>query len=347
MAKYLQKQFNQFHETIKLTDTEDNKLLREKRDILIGDLRDYFEKKAKDEETAKITFVAENQGSYSMGTGIKPLESDDYDIDVMLLFNFSKEDHKPVKVKDWVYEALYKKAKRTVEYKKPCVRVQYIKAGEENFHVDLASYANINNDGKTYLSKGKPTSSSAEKKWEESNPKALKDKINNRFSNSDDRQQMKKVIRYLKRWKDLKFKSQGNGRPTGIAFTALAYDHFSPEISRVSFDSSVEPNDLVALRKLVSKIIDQFGWLKGRIATHLPVEPGNDLFERLSDGQCKTLKEKLENLKSVLEKAENEPDPHEASKMLNKELGEDFPIVEKNQSAQKRALAFPGKSESA
>lgn len=347
MAKHLQKQFIQFHENIKLTDTEENKQLREKRDTLVSDLRDYFAKKAKEEGTAKITFDWENQGSYSMGTGIKPLESNDYDIDVMLLFNFSKDDYQPVKVKDWVYEALDKKAKRTVEYKKPCVRVQYIKAGEEHFHVDLALYANVNDDSKTYLSKGKPTSSTAEKKWEESNPKALKDKINNRFSDSDDRQQMKRIIRYLKRWKDLKFKSQGNGRPTGIAFTALAYDHFSPEISRVPFNSSVEPNDLVAMRKLVSKIIEQFSWWNSRITTYLPVEPGNDLFEKLSDEQCKTLKEKLENLKSVLEKAENEPDPHEASKMLNKELEEDFPIVEKDQSAQKRALAFPGKSESA
>ncbi|MEP5790417.1 MAG: nucleotidyltransferase, partial [Cyclobacteriaceae bacterium] len=293
-------------------------------------------------------FDPENQGSYSMGTGVKPLTGGDYDIDVMILFNFSKddEDKKPVTVKEWVYEAL-NKPNRTVQYKYPCVRVQYHKSGEEHFHVDLALYANLNANGKTYLSKGKPTSANVDKKWEESNPKVLKDKINNKFLDSDDRQQMKRVIRYLKRWKDLKFKSQGNGRPTGIAFTALAYDHFSPEINRVSFNSSTEPNDLVALRKLVGQIIDQFNWWNGRITTYLPVEPGNDLFEKLSEGQCKTLKEKLENLKSVLKKAENEPDPHEASKMLNKELGEDFPIVEKDQSAQKRALAFPGKSESA
>ncbi len=346
MAKHLQKQFNEFQEKIKLIDTEDNKPLRDKRDMLISELRDYFDKKAEEEGTAKITFAVENQGSYSMSTGIKPLESEDYDIDVMLLFNFSKDDHKPVKVKEWVYEAL-DRPNRTVEYKKPCVRVQYHKAGEDYFHVDFALYANANSNGKTYLSKGKPTSASSDKIWEEANPKALKEKVNNRFSDSDDRQQMKRVIRYLKRWKDLKFQSQGNGRPTGIAFTALAYDHFSPEITRISFNSSVDPDDLVAFRKLVGKIIDQFSWWDGRITTYLPVEPGNDLFEKLTDGQCKTLKEKLENLKSVLEKAENEPDPHEASKMLNKELGEDFPIVEKDKSAQKRALAFPGKSESA
>ncbi|HEY9116832.1 MAG TPA: nucleotidyltransferase [Roseivirga sp.] len=346
MAAYLQSEFNKFHENIKLIDTEDNKFLREKRDLLVSELRDYFDNKAKEENSAKITFVVENQGSYSMGTGVKPLETDDYDIDVMLLFNFSKDDYTPVKVKEWVYEAL-NKLNRTVEYKRPCVRVQYHKAGEEHFHVDLALYANINPNGKTYLSKGKPTSASANKIWEESNPKNLKNKVNTRFSDIDDQKQMKRIIRYLKRWKDLKFKSDGNGRPTGIALTALAYDYFSPEITRVSFNSSVEPNDLIALRKLVSRIIDQFSWVSGRITTYLPVEPGNDLFEKLSDGQCNALKEKLKNLKSVLEKVESEPDPHEASKIINKELGDDFPIVEIDQSAQTRALAFPGKSESA
>jgi len=346
MAAYLQLEFSKFHDNIKLIDTEDNTFLREKRDLLVSELRNYFDKKAEEEDSAKITFVVENQGSYAMGTGVKPLETDDYDIDVMLLFNFSKDDHSPVKVKDWVYEAL-NKSNRTVEYKKPCVRVQYHVAGEEHFHVDFALYANNNANNKTYLSKGKPTSATANKIWEESNPKGLKTKINTRFSDIDDQKQMKRIIRYLKRWKDLKFKSEGNSRPTGIAFTALAYDYFSPEITRISFNSSVEPNDLIALRKLVGNIIDQFSWLDGRITTYLPVEPGNDLFEKLSDGQCKTLKEKLENLKSVLENAEAEPDPHEASKMLNKELGDDFPIVEKDKSAQKRALAFPGKSESA
>ena len=149
MATYLQTEFNSFHEKVKLHDKEDNKELRDKRDMLAEELRTYFKKKAGDEGTSKITFSLENQGSYSMGTGINPLEDSDYDIDVMVLFNISKDDYTPIEVKKWVFEAL-DKHNRTVEYKKPCVRVQYFKKGKETFHVDLALYSNQNDNGDWY-----------------------------------------------------------------------------------------------------------------------------------------------------------------------------------------------------
>ncbi|MEM9919262.1 MAG: nucleotidyltransferase, partial [Bacteroidota bacterium] len=236
MYNYLQSEFNKFHEKIKLHDRADNAILREKREMLEKELREYFAKKAKEEGTAKITFSVGNQGSYSMGTGIRPLDNEDYDIDVMILLNISKDDHKPVAVKKWVYQAL-DRSNRTVEDKKPCVRVQYHKNGKKLYHVDLAIYANENSDGKTYLSWGKFKSAPADKKWEISEPEALKDKINKRFKNSDDQQQMKRVIRYLKRWKDIKFKNTGHGKPTGIALTALAYNLFTPQIDRDTFSS--------------------------------------------------------------------------------------------------------------
>ena len=344
MKTTLQSEFNKYHDAIKLINTDDNKPLREKRDMLVKELRAYFDKKAAKEGTSKITFAVENQGSYSMGTGIKPQADGDYDIDIMILFNFTKDDYTPVEVKKWVYEALNTEF-RTVEYKKPCVRVQYHKAGEEHFHVDMALYAN--GDTKTYLSVGKPNSATSDKKWEVSNPKLLKEKVNSRFTDSDESQQMKRIIRYLKRWKDLKFKNTENGKPTGIAITALALNFFKPEIDKIGFNSSVAPNDLTALKNLVGSIVDQFGWFGDSISVELPVEPYNDLFEKMTENQRKVFKERLESFKTALQDAKNEPDPHEASKMLRKQLGDDFPEVKKDTSGQKRSLAFPGKSESA
>ena len=69
----LQKEFIEFHDNIKLED--ENETLREKRDILLNKL-----KKNISEEAASYTHF--NQGSYAMGTGVKP-EDGDYD---MLLF---------------------------------------------------------------------------------------------------------------------------------------------------------------------------------------------------------------------------------------------------------------------
>lgn len=346
MAEYLQSAFYKFHDSIKLHDKDDNEELRDKRDMLTTELKDYLNRKYNEGVGfPKITFSIENQGSYSMGTGNKSLDDDDYDIDVMVLFNMSKDEHKPVKIKKWVHNALSKQF-RTVEYKEPCVRVQYHKAGEEYLHVDLALYANDNVDGKIYLSRGKPTSATENKKWEIANPKLLKVKINNRFSDADERSQMKRIIRYLKRWKDIKFKNTGNGKPTGIALTALAYNLFNPQIVRDSFDSSVKPNDLLALKNLVSAIKNEFNW-SDSTQVSLPVEPFNNLFEKMSNNQQRTFKEKLEALESALQNAINEPDPYEASKVLRKQFGDDFPEIEKDKSAEKRDLAFPGKSESA
>ena len=346
MSNLLQREFFKFHEKIKLHDKEDNQDLRDKRDMLCKEIREHLKKKAKETGVSIITFSIENQGSYSMGTGIKPIKFGDFDIDVMVLFNISKDDYEPVEVKRWVFEAL-DRPNREVEYKKPCVRVQYFKEGEELFHVDLALYANQNSDGKTYLSKGKPNSATKDKKWEVSDPKLLKQKINSRFSDSEDRLQMKRIIRYLKRWKDFKFYNTENGKPTGIALTALAYNLFQPEIERNRFDSTSTVKDLIALRKLVSSILGEFNWLTGRISVNLPVEPHNDLFEKMTNVQQKNFKEKLEKLKTALESAEAEPDPNAASKILIKEFGDDFPEADKIQSAQRRDLAFPGKSESA
>jgi hypothetical protein len=346
MPDYLQPQFEKFHEAIKLYDNVENQELREKRDILTDELREYFDKKSKEEGTPKITFSVENQGSYSMSTGIRALNNCDFDIDVMVLFNISIEDYDPVEVKNWVYDALNKK-NRTVEYKKPCVRVQYFKDGEPSYHVDLPLYSASNIDNQFYLSIGKPTSYISEKVWEIADPKLLKQKINSWGSNADDRLQMKRIIRYLKRWKDYKFSNTKNGKPHGIAITALAFNLFQPNIERNQFDSSIKPKDLLALKNLVNSVLSNFDPFTQRITVKLPVRPYNDLFKKMTDNQQVNFKNQLETLKDALIKAEAEVDPHEASKILRAVFGEDFPLIEKNESGQKRILAFPGKSESA
>ena len=67
----------------------------------------------------------------------------------------------------------------------------------------------------------------------------------------------------------------------------------------------------------------------------LPVKPHNKLFEKLqrSENNTRNYKEKLEELYKALGDAYNEPDPHEAAKILEKVLGPDFPIPEKEDTA--------------
>jgi hypothetical protein len=339
MENFLQTYFNEFHEKIKLIDTSENAQLRDKRDLLLDELRAHLKRKSENEKKKLITFQSENQGSYSMGIGIKPIGDIDYDIDVMLLFNISKDENTPTEVKKWVLEAL-DKSPRTVEYKKSCVRVQYYEKGEIAYHVDLACYASSNIDGYIYLSKGKQTSKPEEIKWELSEPKELKNKINNKYSNSEERQQFKRVIRYLKRWKDFKFQNTIDGKPTGVAITAIAYNGFMPYFNTDSFSSEKKPNDFIATRNLIQYFIDQFDWFDN-ITVKLPVLPYNDLFEKMKKylNQTKILKNKLKNAIESFDKAESETDPVEACKILQMEFGEDFPVPDKNDTGQKRIKA--------
>jgi hypothetical protein len=345
MGKVVQEQFIKFHKNIKL-DMDDLKSVIDKRNMLIDEIRAYIKKMCEEKKIKLIRIETFNQGSYAMGTGNKAWhDEDDYDIDCGLLFEISTKDYTPTQVKKWVHDALDCNQFRNVEWKKACIRVQYIEQGLPKFHVDFACYSNANVDGKIYLAKGTPTSAQENKKWEVAEPKKLRDLINNKYSDEEECSQFKRVIRFIKRWKDKQFTSK-NGRPTGIALTALAYNGFKASTKNL-FSWAEDINDLKATKDFVNYIINQFGFWDDRIHVSLPVPPGNDLFMKMTDQQCKDFKEKLEKLRDALAEAENETDPHEACKLLRKQFGDDFPVPPKEDTGQSRKRAVAGTSESA
>ncbi|MFM1999050.1 MAG: hypothetical protein RL204_997 [Bacteroidota bacterium] len=345
MTTIVQSQFFKFHGNIKLNDTDDLAPVREKRETLLDEIRDYLKKKSKEEGKPLITFTVFNQGSYPMGTGIQPLhDDDDYDIDVGLAFNISKNDYTPLQAKQWVFEAL-NKPPRKVEFKRPCIRVQYHEKGEVRFHIDFAIYSDSesNSDRRTYIAKGKPGIPKQEVFWEVSEPQRLKELINDRYSKAEDRDQFKRVIRYHKRWKDFHFTDTVNGIPTGISLTALAYRGFQPYTTGFTGD---DIDDLKASLQFIKYIIGQFTW-NDCIEVRLPVAPGNNLFERMSESQMKNFKNKLIELRDTLTKAQDEADPHAACQLLQDVYGSDFPVPPKESTGQSRKRPIASSSESA
>lgn len=246
------------------------------------------------------------------------------DIDVGLVFNLSPKHHNPMDVKGWVYNALIGGA-RTVEIKRPCVRVQYHKNQAKFFHVDLAIYSYEDGFfGKThYLAKGFTGSSPEKKIWEPSEPFKLKELLKGRFSDSFDREQFRRIIRYLKRWKDYNFSSSGSAKPTGIALTACCYHHFTP-IKSSSFFQKAVYDDLAALSLVVSCMLSMFQ-VNGSIVVHLPVEPNNDLFEKMSPQQKLSFKKKLQELKETLDEVASCKQETMGCMKLRKVFGGKFP----------------------
>ncbi len=350
----VQRYLEQFHDAIKLGRFDENAVLREKRDRVLNRLQDGLEEQFASRGENPPEYVTFNQGSYEMGTGIKPI-SDDYDVDVGVCFEIAKAEYPdPAEVKAWVLDALVGQTKH-VEIRRNCVTVWYQQEGEPVYHVDLAIYSDgsSNWDGKTYLAKGKQNSAVENRLWEEADPQGLIDLIKNRYADAKDAEQFRRSIRYLKRWRDEKFTSGGNSAPVGIGFTVAAYFGFSPVKSVDPFSNMVRYNDLEALRGFVQWILDSFqqvyrdGECVERLAVVLPVAPKTDLFTKMTNTQMADFKSKLNELLDAIEGAQREADPVEACKLLQAQFGSDFPVPPKDETGQKRGPAILSSSNSA
>lgn len=320
----VQKQFEDFHTNIKLDNDDEKAKLREKRETLLKALRINLG----DDVPSFENF---NQGSYSMHTGVVPLDLN-YDIDVGLIFDCNRDKYPdPVELKKKVRDALNSNG-RTVLIRRPCATVNYMRDGEPEYHVDLAIYSK-RDDGLLDLAKGKENSGDDFRVWEASDPKTLTDLICSAFKDSNELAQYRRCIRYIKRWRDVQFRN--GGAPLSIALTVSAKEWFRPR-----FETSGKPTDLLALLDWGEAMLSRFetvytnddGWHE-RLKVMLPVIPYSDLMAGMTKGQMATFKAKLEALRDALSDAYYEELPEDACKLLNKQFGDDFKVPEKAETA--------------
>ena len=331
----LQTQFEKFHDKIKLdSDTKDE--LRAKRDILIKILRN---------SGVLPSFEEFSQGSYGLHLGVEPIEGREYDIDVGLRFNVDKEDYKPLDLKRHIRDILKDHTEYGAEIKKPCVTVTYKKSGEKAFHVDLVTYAyedKDDEDSQMYLALGKESSEDKDIRWDKADPVKLLDYINDTIADQKEREQYRRVVKYLKRWKHLKFSDTGHAEPPSIGITLLALNDF------LAYDG----NDLEALIHTVTAIKKKFTakeYVDGRwlyaICCSMPeglrFEPGNNAFEKMTLVQMTNFKDKLEKLADDLSEVKNEADLIKQCKKLRQIFGEDFEVPEEKDVSRQQQNYIP------
>lgn len=100
---------------------------------------------------------------------------------------------------------LLEKGKRKVISKKPCLRINYA-----NFHVDLAIYSESLDANMIPINWQEVTREvlKANKNGKMHSPNIYKNGSKDSFTEAKDKEQIKRVIRILKRWKDVNFKSE-------------------------------------------------------------------------------------------------------------------------------------------
>jgi hypothetical protein len=332
MAK-LQKEFGKFHEEIKLKKFDENKDLREKRDLLFKDLRAGLKDEKIPGTSKKLTFREINQGSYKMNTGIKP-QNEDYDIDIGAVFNITNDEYNSAELKKLVRDKL-NKGNRTVVYNRPCLTVEY---KTEDYHVDLAVYSENNDD--IHIAWGKEHSS--EKVWYKSEPEKLTDWVSNVSIIDEESAQFRHCVRYLKKWKEKNFSASGNKAPPSIGLTIQTRKAFSDNYA-------YRENDyLAALINIVTYIKDSFeseeGEYKKSISVSLPVQPCKNVYYKMSLTQQDNFYNKICDLLELLEDVDAEESDYKASKLLQKIFGTDFPLADDTRASEKAPYVTTGQN---
>jgi hypothetical protein len=276
-----------FHRNIKLDNYDENQTLREKRDIVLQRLRD-----------RGLRFDFFNQGSYAMGTGVLPIDGD-FDIDVGLNIRLpAGSSVTPTQLKRFVFDAA-QWPNQIVEWRRNCIRVQWVRQGEAMYHVDLACY--LETSGGLLRAVGKEHSQANLVEWDACDPKALIAMLSN-LPTPEANAQRRRVIRALKRWKDVNFQATGNARPPGVAITALVLQHFQP----LPYASATEGqmDDLGALSHVVDRLLASILYYGPKpLRVNLPVPPGNDILAKQTAEQQQQLIAKLHQLQTALHRA--------------------------------------------
>ena len=329
--KKLQKEFETFDKNIRI-DTE-TAMLIEKREKLKKDMEDCFPEECAAYGIAikksDLRFIL--QGSYKIGTTISNKDKGvDLDYAVIMPLDINEHDD-PRDVKKAARAALEIHNVRIPKIKEPCVTVSYHSNGKETMHIDFPIYAEYNNQ--QYLARGKEYSETYQ--WESADPEGLNDYFMDQFK---DHAQLKRVVRYLKKWKQEKYNNSTNSHevPPSIALTILACQEY------VAYAGD-EEDDLRSLYYTMKAIRDCFYVRKNgngeityaSIKCDLPVEPFSDVFYKMrtSSSHMITFYNRLCTAVTNLQEAVNLEEAHEAAKYVQKVLGDEFEVPAKQTTA--------------
>lgn len=285
--------------------------LRKSREALADKIKDHFKEKSR-----KVP-VFRQQGSFDMGTIVKPIDGE-YDLDYgVYLQGYSDDEDEwsaPATVHNWIIDAVKNHTKTPPENKKTCVRVIF----KGSYHIDLPIYIE---------SKSKCKLAHLEKGWIQSQSKNITEWFQEQVI--DKGSALRDVVKILKGWADHQGTKRGK-MPSGLALTILAANNF---IDRERLDESVY--------ETVKAIYWQ---TKDQVEIYNPTDPCEKISDRLSDQVKQRFQEAVESLFDNLKAAYENKSFFESSKLWNEEFGDRFPLTADPDEKQKKNIALLAKS---
>jgi len=230
-------QFIEFNTTISLDSSKKDEL-RKNRDALRKKITDYFKNNKENETKPKYSA----QGSFMMHIIVNPLptyETDDdgneitlypYDLDDGVYFIDEIDNRKSVTTyHNWIYDAVKNHTSKGAIKKNTCIRVLY----SDGHNIDLPIYfkEKESDDEKTI-----PQLAHKSEGFTDSDPREFYKWFNCRAND-----QLKRLVRYLKAWRDKQNKSYSTKMPSGLIFAILATNHYvSNDRDDISFRDTLE-----------------------------------------------------------------------------------------------------------
>lgn len=316
----IQSKFNTFHKAIKLGRKDpEYKNARSKDDSITEDIKARFKE---DGYPIIEDFI---QGSLATHTAIKE-KGQDFDIDRAIVIEVSLAPDNPIIPKEAVLEVLENRKFKNAKIKKPCVTADY---KTENLHIDIPVYRRYENE-QYELAIGKRHSDENNREWSTAAPHELIDWINRSdkygFYESEKIAQYRRIVRYLKRWRNFKFKEEVRQKIFSIGIAVMVKEQFQSSVNTEGF-----PDDLLALRTTLYGILNYGGYFTEveediyKVKVLLPVSPRRDIFYKSSTNTGTQFRNKLRSLLNILDKTANEENESKQCDLLRSVFGEDFP----------------------
>lgn len=261
------------------------------------------------------------QGSYKYGTLIRPVHlGEEYDVDVGIYFHWTNEESatpSPAQLRKWVQDELVLYGRDNGEVKEVvnpakerCSRLVYTR----QFHIDTPVYhLNPETDRRRLACLSDA--------WEDSDPKNLYKWFSNATSGND-RDQLRRLVRYMKAWAAVSFDEAPESRPSSTLLTVLVTQVYQGQRGVIL---GMDDDDA-----LIAVIKEVHGRLFDKKVVPNPVDRTEDL-NRISNAGWDGFLTQLQALLDIAESAEAAEDEASAALVWSEAFSFLMPLPETDQ----------------